>query len=857
MMAQWAQCKAQAGDALLFFRLGDFYESFEDDAVVISNALELTLTKRQGTQMCGVPWHSSESYIDRLLVRGYSVAIAEQVSAPQSSGSGKPIMERKIVRVLTPATAMQGSLVQDSSYSLFASITKSGDRWGIAVIDITTALFQLFEVEDTPSLIHELFRLRPKELLCSQNVNKQEETLCFQLEQGLDVRITTAPSWMFDATNAASVLKAHFKVATLDGFGLRDTPLPCSAAGALVSHMKDRLLVPLSHIKKMDLLTRCQHMVIDRSTLVNLDIFENSSKAPQALSLYGVLNKTATPMGARLLRTWMLNPLLDKEAICHRQEIIRGAMDFIKEHQTCKLFEHLGAIRDIERLILRIQTSNSGPRDVLFLAQCCSHVDPIRAILSTMETPVGRLEELPSLSLLIEKITLTITDEPPLRVTDGNTIRTGVNSELDELHAIRKDSKAWLIDYQTRLRDELDIKTLKVGFSRAFGYFIEVSRAQSDKVPDSYARRQTLTNAERYISQELKSYEDKALTAEKRIEGLETTLFEELKASVIEYADAVLETARIIAEIDLFFALARSAIEGNYSAPEIVDEPIIDIRDGRHPVAERHNLSPIFIPNDLILSATDKSMLIITGPNMAGKSTYVRQAALLVLMAQIGSFIPATKASIGIVDRIFSRVGANDDLSKGQSTFMVEMAETAQILHQATPRSLVLLDEIGRGTSTYDGISIAWSVVEYLLRHKKENPRTLFATHYHELTDLSQQYSAIKNLTVAITENEKDVTFLYKVVEGTTDRSYGIHVGKLAGLPEEVILRAEAVLHELEEKHPKSSFVQQEFLTLAPPPKPENPKALACYDFLKQLDLVKTTPMECFLKLSRFQKTLS
>jgi len=852
-MAQWAQCKKQAGDALLLFRLGDFYEAFEEDAVIVSQALELTLTKRQGTPMCGVPWHSSEGYIDRLLVKGFSVAIAEQVSQP-SVGSGKAIMERKVVRVLSPATAMQGSLIQDSSHSLFVSIAKSGARWGVALIDVTTALFQVFEVEEKSELIHELFRLQPKEILCSQTLLKQEEELCTQVEEGLDLHIKTAPSWMFDEKNAASVLKNHFSVATLDGFGLREAPLPISAAGALISHIKDQLLVPLSHIKKIEMITRCRHMVIDRSSLVNLDIFESSSKAPGALSLYGVLNKTATPMGARLLRTWMLNPLLDKEKISQRQSKVSQAIAFIKEHplEIKELSQHLHAVRDIERLILRIQTGTSGPRDVLFLAQCCSHIKPVQKILKEMAI----VDSLPDLSAMIERVTKTITEEPPLRISDGNTIRSGVNSELDELHAIRKDSHAWLLNYQMRLREELDIKTLKVSFSRAFGYFIEVSRAQSDKVPSSFARRQTLTNAERYISEELKAYEDKALTAEKRIEGLEAALFEELKTFVIGYAEEVLVTAKSIANVDLFFALAHAAIQGNYIRPEIVEDPILDIKDGRHPVAELQHLSHTFVPNDLMVSAKEKSMLLITGPNMAGKSTYVRQSALLVLMAQIGSFIPATEATIGIVDKIFSRVGANDDLSKGQSTFMVEMAETAQILHQATARSLILLDEIGRGTSTYDGISIAWSVVEFLLKNRGENPRTLFATHYHELTDLSRQYSAIKNLTVAIMENEKEISFLYKVIEGTTDRSYGIHVAKLAGLPVEVIERAEAVLSELEEKHPKSSFVQQDFFTLPPQPPPEDPKALACYDFLKKLDLVKMTPLDCFLKLTKFQKTL-
>lgn len=859
MMAQWATCKDRVGDALLLFRLGDFYESFGEDAARVSQLLELTLTKRQGVPMCGIPWHASESYIDKLLVKGYAVAIAEQI---QGEGTEKTLMERRVVRVLTPATTMRSSLLEDSELSLFVSIARVGDVWGVALVDVTTALFQVFEARTREELVQEIVRLQPKELLCSTVFAAQETELSNELQRALPIKKTTAPTWVFEEAAAKTVLQNHFGVVTLEGFGLGEKPAATCAAGALFSHLKETLLAPVTHLKNIQYISHTTTMQLDRPTLLNLEIFDTTSKAQGALSLFSLLNTNATPMGARLLRSFLLHPLLALAEIRERQELVKAFYEYIQNNPS---FNHareaLQSIKDLERLMLRIQAGGSGPRDILFLANSLSHIAELQKALGTLSHKKmhEKVHGLSDFQDLIKNITDTLSDEPPLRVSDGGAIRTGVNKDLDELRSLKNSSQEWLLNYQNMLREELGIKTLRVGYTRAFGFYIEVSRGQSEKIPPSFHRRQTLTSAERYISEELKTFEEKVLTAEKRIEALETALFEQLKANVVSFSDSVLFAAKVIGEIDTFLSLASVAVTHNYVCPHVVEEPIFDVVEGRHPIAERQRGVSLFIPNDIHLHARGPSLLLITGPNMAGKSTYVRQTALLTIMAQIGSFIPAKKATIGVVDRVFSRIGASDDLFRGQSTFMVEMAETASILNQATARSLILLDEIGRGTSTYDGISIAWAVVEYLLRGIKENPRTLFATHYYELTALENTYASLKNMTVAVSEEESGVRFLYKVVPGKTDRSYGIFVARLAGLPPQVIQRAETILVHLEQGRrdsQKSSRIQPELFSFSQKSIPQNTEHLACYEFLKNLDLVKTSPLECFTRLIKFKNSL-
>lgn len=858
MMAQWAKCKDRVGDALLLFRLGDFYEAFSEDARIVSQALDLTLTKRQETPMCGIPWHASDSYIDKLLVKGFSVAIAEQLGGAEDA-KGKTLMDRQIVRVLTPGTAMKGSLIQDSAHSLLVCVALHGDRWGAACVDVTTALFHVFEVDSPDELVRELSRIRPKELICSSTLKKAESSVLSRLEGSVGLKATAIPSWTVEIASATTILTTHFKTISVDGFGLRDYLAATCAAGGVLCYLKDTLLVPVTHLKSLEVQSTKARMVLDRFTLSNLDIFESSSSANGGKSLFDVINGTKTPMGARLLRSWLHTPLTDLSEIRQRHDVVASCIDFLHKEKiaAAQAVHELSSIRDIERLILRIQTGSAGPRDVLFLAHCVAHIKPLQRTLQTLHSSVlkPKLDTLSPLDPLVERIVATIAEEPPLRVSDGGAIREGVHPELDELRQLKEHSHQWLVSYQSKLRDELGIKTLKVGYTRAFGYYIEVSRGQADRVPSTFCRRQTLTGAERYISEELKQFEDKVLNAERRIEGLECALFEELKEFVTGFADAVLVAARVIAELDCFMALGQLALARSYCRPEMVADPVLSIEGGRHPIAETQ-VQTAFVPNDLKVNAEGPSLLLITGPNMAGKSTFVRQAALLVILAQIGSYVPASKATIGVVDRVFSRVGASDDLFRGQSTFMVEMTETASILNQATPHSLILLDEIGRGTSTYDGISIAWAVAEYLIRFPRVNPRTLFATHYYELTELEQQFSTVKNMTVAVSEEATGIRFLYKVVPGKTDRSYGIHVAKLAGLPESVLHRATSVLQRLEEQRPRSAptFVPQDLFTFSVGPTATDPKLTASYEFLRDLDLVKISPMDCFLKLVKFKK---
>jgi DNA mismatch repair protein MutS len=863
MMAQWTKCKDRVGEALLLFRLGDFYEAFGEDARIVSQALDLTLTKRQDTPMCGIPWHSSDGYIDRLLVKGFSVAIAEQVGGAEDAKIGsKTLMDRQIVRVLTPGTAMKGSLIQDSSHSLLVCVSLHGGRWGAACVDVTTALFHVFEVDGPEELVRELSRIRPKELICASTLRKQEPEVVSRLEEVLSLKATSIPSWTVDLSSATTIVTTHFKTHSVDGFGLRDLSAATCAAGAVLCYLKETLLVPVTHLKSLEVQSTKSRMVLDRFTLSNLDIFESSSSANGGKSLFDIINGTKTPMGARLLRSWLLAPLTNLSEIRERHDLVASCIEFLENEKAsaAQALHALTSIRDIERLILRIQTGSAGPRDVLFLAHCAVHIKPLQLALQNLRHPIlgPKLQSLSPLEPLVERIRATITEEPPLRVSDGGSIRDGVSAELDELRQIQQNSHQWLVGYQSKLREELGIKTLKVGYTRAFGYYIEVSRGQTDRVPSTFCRRQTLTGVERYISEELKQFEDKVLTAEKRIEGLETALFDALKEFVTSFADAVIGASRVIAEVDCFLALSQLAISRSYCRPEMVSDPVLSIVGGRHPIAETQ-VQTAFVPNNLDMSAEGPSLLLITGPNMAGKSTFVRQAALLVILAQIGSYVPASKATIGVVDRVFSRVGASDDLFRGQSTFMVEMTETASILNQATPHSLVLLDEIGRGTSTYDGISIAWAVVEYLIRFPRMNPRTLFATHYYELTELEQQFPTVKNMTVAVSEEAHGIRFLYTVVPGKTDRSYGIHVAKLAGLPESVISRASSVLGRLEEQRPRSTptFVPQDLFTVSVGPTVNDPNLLASYEFLRDLDLVKISPMDCFLKLVRFKKSNS
>ena len=859
MMKQWYRLKEQAQEAFLLFRLGDFYEAFHEDAEKLSQLLDLTLTKRQEVPMCGIPWHSSESYIEKLLSMGYTVALAEQ-----TAGANEKLMERKIIRMISPSTSLSPTLTPPEKHSLFISLSCHNSVWAASIIDVTCSLFEGFHDPDERSFLHEIVKRNPKELLISSSLSSSHPKFLEELQKTTHASISKAPSWMFDLPSAEESLKLHFKVHTLDGFGLHNIPPLIQATGAHISYLKNTLLFPVDALRNFTLYQRSRFMQLDKATIENLELFDSHSSLKGAKSLYDVLNNCSTPMGSRLLRSYLLAPLLERESIQKRQEIVASFLAFLESQSTAaqEAEKTMASIKDLERTMLRIHSGSFSPRDVLALGHSLTHLDPLKKLLSPISNELTRtFLGLPHLQTLQEKILATLQETLPLRVSDGNVIRQGVLQELDDLRAMQQNATQWLLQYQNKLREELNIRTLKVGFTRAFGYYIEVSRALADKMPTTFIRRQTLTGQERFISGELKEFEEKIFSAESKILSLETALFSTLTQEIFSYQPLILHYAKVLAEIDVLFSFARRAIQKQYVRPHITTKSDIRIHNGRHPVVEESASCPHFTPNSLSIDAEGPSLLLVTGPNMGGKSSYIRQAALLVIMAQIGSYLPAEEASIGIVDKVFSRIGASDDLARGQSTFMVEMAETANILRNATPRSLILFDEIGRGTSTFDGISLAQAVAEHVLTSPTHNPRTLFATHYFELTTLEEKWKKwVKNMTVHVADGAEGIQFLHRVVEGKADKSYGIHVARLAGMPDSVIVRAKELLAQFErKKHNKAEAANAYLFPIQEQkkePEETHAEALDCYHFLKKLDLVKLTPLECFMKLIKLKDSL-
>lgn len=816
-MAQWEECKAKAMDALLLFRLGDFYEAFHDDAKEISKVIGLTLTARQGTPMCGVPFHTAESYIDKLVGKGYKVAVAEQTEEPKE---GKGLVKREIVRIVTPGTLINSGLLSEKKNNYYAAIAQIGSVYGLATLDVSTGEFRGIETEDAGELADELTRLKPAEILVSRKVK-----LPLFNELPFPFMLNEKEEWRFDPKTCAQLLLAHFNVHTLDAFGLNGKLAIIAAAGAIVGTLKQELNFRLDHVASISCESLQSYMALDRSTLRNLEI---------DTTLLALLDKTATPMGARLLAVWVGHPLLSIPEIMKRQEAVAELRDL-----------QLQDVRDLERLMMKTAARYGSPRDLLALGLSLSKIPAIKESLIPFTSIAEHREKL--IDPISAKIVNSLSESPPLRIGEGDVFKDGVNPELDRLRTLSRDSIAWMSNYQTRLREETGIKTLKVGYTKAFGYYIEVSRAQGDKIPDGFQRRQTLVNAERFITDELKTYEYQVLTAEDRSKALETELFEQLRAEVAQYSAIVNQTAKALARIDALHALSIVAHEQKWVRPLIDNSDEMEIVDGRHPVVEKAVGRASFIPNDTHLSKQQQLMLI-TGPNMAGKSTYIRQTALIALLAQIGSYVPATSARIGIIDKIFSRIGASDDLARGQSTFMVEMAETANILKNATAHSLVLLDEIGRGTSTYDGISIAWAVAEYLLTTPTAAAKTLFATHYWELTKLEQEIKGAVNYQVAVSETPNGIVFLRKIIRGGTDKSYGIHVAKLAGLPAKAIKRAQEMLGKLEGEAPRKKKSCDEQISFFEPP---------VIAHLKAIDVDRLTPLEALTRLSALKRIAS
>lgn len=806
MMLQWHACKQNAGSALLLFRMGDFYEAFYDDAVIIARELELTLTKRQEVPMCGVPHHTSEGYIDKLVGKGFRVAVAEQTEDPKKA---KGLVRREVVRVVTPGTVINSSLLTESHNNFIAAVSQVGQLLGLAVLDLTTADFRVIEVSNEQDLINEIYRLQPAEFVLSPKMQEKHRTLFDELRKTYDFLISSHDDWRFTHQAAQPFLTGHLGVKTLDGFGLTGMVAAINAAGGLLSYLQDILCLSLSHIQEIRTYSTSQYMCIDKSTRRHLELTESQTSNSKRSTLLSILDHTRTPMGARLLRQWLNQPLLDPEEIRKRQDSVEAFYNHPEIIQECA--ELLQNVRDIERLIMKICTGHASPRDIAALKNSFLPIPQLKGLLqrislhaSLIAADENAIEALPEMVNLISK---ALVDDPPFRLNEGKTFREGYCQALDELRALSTDSKAWLARYQNELKESTGIKTLKVGFNRMFGYFIEVSRGQADKMPENFQRRQTLVNAERFITPELKNYETNMMHAEERIAAIEAELFTALKAEVVAYGQRIQRIAQAIARIDVLHSLATIAKHADYMRPTVDGSSEFTIRAGRHPVIEASLKEERFIANDTFLDDKENRLLLITGPNMAGKSTYIRQVALIAIMAQIGSFVPAAYVHLGIIDKVFSRIGASDDLSRGQSTFMVEMTETAYILNNATDRSLVILDEIGRGTSTYDGISIAWSVAEYLLTTENKMAKTLFATHYWELTKLEEKIPGAVNYNVAIHENGDAIIFLRKIVRGGTDKSYGIHVGKLAGLPATVIARAKEILIHLEENaNQKTAF---------------------------------------------------
>lgn len=795
-MRQYMDAKRSLSkDTLLMFRMGDFYEMFFEDAKIASSLMNVVLTSRAGAPLCGVPYKAVRLYIPKLLAAGYKVALADQL---EDARFAKGLVKRDITEVITPGTLMEDSMLDDRRSNYLAAILPSKGRWGLATLELTTGEFRLAEIAPE-SLDSELTRLKPAETLAPASVLERWQLEGFPKEVPRNLNWTSLEDWHFDIEVCRKDMLRHFQVASLDGFGCRGYETAIGAAGAILHYACTNLRKDAANITRISAYQPEDCLVLDRISQRNLELVEPIFTGEKNNTLLSVMDETVTPMGARMLREWLLRPLNNLHDILERQD----AVDDLFSHPMLlgELREMLAAIRDIERTITRLAVgSNASARDLLVLKRGLEMVPGLRTLLSDasaqlLHNEADELEELPELTELIGR---AIVDEPPATIHDGGIFREGFNQELDTLRHASTEGKDWIAQYQLQEQQRTGIKSLKVRFNKVFGYFIEVSKSFLDIVPQEYIRKQTIVNGERFITPELKEIEDKVLGSDEKSQALEYELFQELRQRVCTHLQQIQKTARAVAAVDCLGSLAQVAIQYNYVRPEVVEETVLDIRDGRHPVLDARMTDSAFVPNDCLLDTSSNQIGLITGPNMAGKSTFIRQVALLVIMAQMGSFIPVRKARIGMADRIFTRVGAADDLSRGQSTFMVEMVETANILNHATPRSLIILDEIGRGTSTFDGLSLAWAIAEFLHDTPTSKARTLFATHYHELTDLALTKPGVKNYNVLVREQGEEILFLRKIAPGIADKSYGIHVARLAGIPRQIIDRAAQVLENLE-----------------------------------------------------------
>ncbi|MGY8675851.1 MAG: DNA mismatch repair protein MutS [Verrucomicrobiia bacterium] len=807
MMAQYRAIKSELPpEALLFFRLGDFYEMFFDDAKIGAEILNVRLTMRGTTPMCGVPYHAAEGYIARALKAGRIIAICEQV---ETAIPGK-LVKRDVTQIISPGTHFDERMLTAEKNNYLAAVCECGGSYGLAVVDLTTSDFKTTETELESELLAELERLRPAEIIFPSQANRFIELLetVFPIVNGHE-------DWVFAPETAVFTVREHFGVASLDGFGLKNADAAVGATGAALHYLAQHLRRDVKHLTRLSYYQCRDYLVLDSTTLRNLEILEPLHRdAPRDASLFGAMNRTTTPMGARRLRDWLSQPLAAVEPIRKRQLAVQSFLDRTMEHEEFR--NALKSVRDLERTLSRLSIGSGNARDLVGLRQALQEVPGIRELLARIdasssedalieeEAPDASPSLLSELSAdlsdcpeLTELIQTAVVDEPPLALKDGGIVRDGYDAALDELRSASTEGKNWIAKLKQAEIERTGVPNLKIAYNAVFGYFIEITKSHLDKVPDNYTRKQTVANAERFITPELKEMEGKILGAEERSTKLEYDLFLQLREQVIATLPEIQRTASALAQLDVLAGFAETARLYEHSCPQVGDEGVLDITDGRHPVLDQTLVEERFVPNDTQLDRTDRQIALITGPNMAGKSTYIRQVALLALLSHTGSFIPAARARVDLVDRIFTRVGASDDLSRGQSTFMVEMSETANILNNASQRSLVILDEIGRGTSTFDGLSLAWSIVEFL--HNQAGCKTLFATHYHELTELAGRLGRLKNFNVAVREWNDQIIFLRKIVEGGTDKSYGIHVARLAGVPKEVLERAKVILNNLED----------------------------------------------------------
>ncbi len=853
---QYLDFKAQFPDAIVMFRLGDFYEMFDDDAHTAARELDLVLTSRpvskgERVPMCGVPHHAVEGYIAKLVERGYHVAVIEQVGSAPVNG----LTPREVSRVITPGTVMEPAMLADTQHNYLLALApepdRSGESWlgvGLAYVDISTGEFAATQIageEATLAVVEELARLEPREVLLPSTWAERGVTL------PPGAHVTPLADYRFEHGYTRQLLLAHFEVSTLAGFGLQDKPLAIRAAGAILSYVEETQRGSLAQLNTLRSYSTSSFMTLDMATRRNLELTATIRDGSKRGSLLDVLDRTVTPMGARLLRTWIGQPLLDLAQLEARLDAVEALVGSGTGRAAVR--EKLRQISDLERLTNRLLVGRAGPRDLLALADSLSVVPELREIIAPVEPLQAIYDALDPCPDVVALITGAIVEEPPATLNTPGIFRRGYSPELDRVIDASRDAKAWVAHLEETERERTGIKSLKVGFNKVFGYYIEVSKANTGKVPEEYVRKQTLVNAERYITPELKEYEALILNAEERLLEIETRLFGELCDQVRSRADSLLHTARALAHLDGFTSLAEVAARENYVRPVLTEDDVLDIRDGRHPVVEKMLTGKRFVPNDTHFDEQER-LHIITGPNMAGKSTIIRQVALITLLAQIGSFVPAREATIGLADRIFTRIGAQDEIHAGQSTFMVEMVELALILAHATRRSLIILDEIGRGTSTYDGMAIARAVVEFIHNNPRLGARTLFATHYHELTELANILPGVANYNVAVAEEGDSIVFLHRLMPGGTDRSYGIHVAQLAGIPRAVVNRATDILKELEAAG--GDFVVQ------PREKDDGPVQLSFFQpdpdpiitFVQSLNVDELSPLDALTKLYELKR---